>query len=237
MLKPPRLRCYTPGGYHRRFLTGILRGGHASDRGSPHERRHATIELPITGMTCASCVARDGARHRQGRRASTRPRQPGDGEGDGHVRPGRGLDRRPRRRRRRRAGYGVVTAQETLPIIGMTCASCVSRVEKALRMPRRRPQGRRQSGDGEGDRLVHPRPGDATRTWWRPCAAPATTSSSRRRGTGEEGVEAAVDAEEAARAAAYRTPQAQGHRRLRAQHRHLRRHDADGLVHRSCPPG
>ena len=28
-----------------------------------------------------------------------------------------------------------MTAQETLPIIGMTCASCVSRVEKALRLP------------------------------------------------------------------------------------------------------
>jgi Cu+-exporting ATPase len=33
------------------------------------------------------------------------------------------------------AGYGVVTAQETLPILGMTCASCVSRVERALRKP------------------------------------------------------------------------------------------------------
>ena len=33
------------------------------------------------------------------------------------------------------AGYGVVTATATLPILGMTCASCVSRVERALRKP------------------------------------------------------------------------------------------------------
>jgi Cu+-exporting ATPase len=31
-----------------------------------------------------------------------------------------------------KAGYGVVTQRETLPILGMTCASCVSRVERAL---------------------------------------------------------------------------------------------------------
>jgi Cu+-exporting ATPase len=31
------------------------------------------------------------------------------------------------------AGYGVVSQTETLPILGMTCASCVGRVERALR--------------------------------------------------------------------------------------------------------
>lgn len=32
-------------------------------------------------------------------------------------------------------GYDVVTTEQTLPITGMTCARCVSRVEKALRTP------------------------------------------------------------------------------------------------------
>ena len=60
-----------------------------------------TIELPITGMTCASCANRierklnklDGVQ---------RERQLRDREGDGRLRPGRGRARRARRRRRGR---------------------------------------------------------------------------------------------------------------------------------------
>ena len=93
-----------------------------------------TIELPITGMTCASCVARtekaigkvqgvDKAAVNLATEKATVTFDPGEVSTGDLVAAVEG------------AGYGVVTAQETLPIIGMTCASCVSRVEKALRNP------------------------------------------------------------------------------------------------------
>jgi Cu+-exporting ATPase len=96
--------------------------------------RDATIELPITGMTCASCVVRteraigkvqgvDKAAVNLATEKATVTFDPGAVSTDDLVAAVEG------------AGYGVVTAQETLPIIGMTCASCVSRVEKALRTP------------------------------------------------------------------------------------------------------
>jgi len=96
--------------------------------------RDTTIELPITGMTCASCVARtekaigkvqgvDKAAVNLATEKATVTFDPGAVSTGDLVAAVEG------------AGYGVVTAQETLPIIGMTCASCVSRVEKALRLP------------------------------------------------------------------------------------------------------
>jgi len=96
--------------------------------------RQTTIELPVTGMTCASCVARTEralgkvagvdkvAVNLATERATVTfdPHAVLTGDIVAAVED---------------AGYGVVTAQETLPILGMTCASCVSRVEKALRTP------------------------------------------------------------------------------------------------------
>ena len=98
---------------------------------SDHE---TIIELPITGMTCASCVARteraigkvggvDKAAVNLATEKATVTFDPGEVSTGDIVAAVKD------------AGYGVVTAQETLPIIGMTCASCVSRVEKALRNP------------------------------------------------------------------------------------------------------
>jgi Cu+-exporting ATPase len=96
--------------------------------------KKTTVELPITGMTCASCVARnekalrkvegvDDASVNFATEKATIAFDPEVVSADKLVHAVEA------------AGYGVVTAQETLPIPGMTCASCVSRVERALRKP------------------------------------------------------------------------------------------------------
>jgi Cu+-exporting ATPase len=171
----------------------------SGERMSDHD---TTIELPVTGMTCASCVARveraigkvegvDTAAVNLATEKATVTFDPGAVSTGDLVTTIEA------------AGYGVVTAQETLPIIGMTCASCVSRVEKALRAPpgvleadvnlatekatvsyipgQASYQDLVQAVRGAGYDVVEPAPG-----------------------TGEEAVEAAADAQDAARAAAYR---------------------------------
>ena len=167
---------------------------------SDHE---TTIELPITGMTCASCVARtekainkvsgvDKAAVNLATEKATVTFDPGEASTDDLVSAVVG------------AGYDVVTAQETLPIIGMTCASCVSRVEKALRNP---PGVLKAEVNLATEKAtVSYIPGqagykdlvEAVRGAGYDVVEPAP-------GAGEESVEAAADAEEAARAAAYRT--------------------------------
>ena len=161
-----------------------------------------TIELPITGMTCASCVARtekaigkvagvDKAAVNLATEKATVTFDPGEVSTGDLVAAVEG------------AGYGVVTAQETLPIIGMTCASCVSRVEKALRLP---------AGVLKADvnlatekATVSYIPGQASyRDLVEAVRGAGYDVVEPAPGTGQEGVEAAADAEEAARAAAYR---------------------------------
>jgi len=160
------------------------------------------IELPITGMTCASCVARveravakvdgvDGAAVNLATEKATVTFDPDAVSAGDLVAAVEG------------AGYGVVTAQETLPIIGMTCASCVARVEKALRDP---------PGVLKAD--VNLATEKATVTYIPGQASYQDLVAAVRGagydvvepapGTGTESVEAATDAEEAARAAAYR---------------------------------
>ncbi len=161
-----------------------------------------TIELPITGMTCASCVARteraigkvagvDKAAVNLATEKATVTFDPHAVSTNDLVAAVEG------------AGYGVVTAQETLPIIGMTCASCVSRVERALRLP---------PGVLKAD--VNLATEKATVTYI-PGQASHDDLIAAVRGAGydvvepepgatEAGAEAAADAEEAARAAAYR---------------------------------
>ena len=89
------------------------------------------IELPITGMTCASCV-------RNVERALTKT----DGVETATV--NLATERASIRfdpqavalpqliERVRNAGYGVATTSIELPITGMTCASCVRNVERAV---------------------------------------------------------------------------------------------------------
>ncbi len=161
-----------------------------------------TIELPITGMTCASCVARtekaigkvagvDKAAVNLATEKATVTFDPGEVSTGDLVAAVEG------------AGYGVVTAQETLPIIGMTCASCVSRVEKALRLP---------AGVLKADvnlatekATVSYIPGQASyRDLVEAVRGAGYDVVEPAPGTGQEGASAAADAEEAARAAAYR---------------------------------
>jgi Cu+-exporting ATPase len=90
------------------------------------------IELPITGMTCASCVNRvtkalkkvpgvaDASVNLATEQASVR-------YDPAHARP------EQLQAAVENAGYGVVTDQIEFPVTGMTCASCVNRVEKALK--------------------------------------------------------------------------------------------------------
>jgi len=90
------------------------------------------IELPITGMTCASCVNRV---------TKALKKVPGVSEASvnlateqaavsydpAQVAPAQLQDAVEN------AGYGVVTDQIDFPVTGMTCASCVNRVQKALK--------------------------------------------------------------------------------------------------------
>ena len=90
------------------------------------------IELPITGMTCASCVNRV---------TKALKKVPGVAEANVNLATEQAMVRydpvqaKPEQLQAavEGAGYGVVTDQIEFPITGMTCASCVNRGEKALR--------------------------------------------------------------------------------------------------------
>jgi len=89
------------------------------------------VSLPIEGMTCASCVSRvekalgalpgvsDVAVNLATERASLRAPST--------------LDRHSLVAAVEKAGYSVTSESREFEIQGMTCASCVSRVEKALK--------------------------------------------------------------------------------------------------------
>jgi P-type Cu+ transporter len=88
------------------------------------------LHLPITGMTCASCVSRV-ERALKG--------VPGVTRADIHLGQEQALVEAEASvglptlvDAVRRAGYDVALQSHTLAIEGMTCASCVSRVERAL---------------------------------------------------------------------------------------------------------
>ncbi|HEY5386352.1 MAG TPA: heavy metal translocating P-type ATPase, partial [Thermoleophilia bacterium] len=100
------------------------------------------------------------------------------------------------------AGYGVVTAQETLPILGMTCASCVSRVERALRKP---PGVLKADVNLATEKAtVTYIPGQASRDDLVAAVKAAGYDVIEEPAAGADATASAVDAGEAARAAAYR---------------------------------
>ena len=171
-----------------------------------------TIELPITGMTCASCVARnekalrrlDGVDEADVNFATEKATVTFD---PGAVTAVQIVDAVEA------AGYGVVTQTETLPIIGMTCASCVGRVERALR---KRPGVlTAQVNLATEKATVTFAPGHASRTdlvaavkaAGYEVAGPIAVATTTGDETGEKAEDAGelVDVAEAARSAAYRT--------------------------------
>jgi Cu+-exporting ATPase len=89
------------------------------------------LDIPVTGMSCAACAARiqDGLSHIEGvknasvnfaaERASLQY-DPLKVSVDDFLKAIKDL------------GYGATVAKQTLPIKGMTCAACVSRVQRAL---------------------------------------------------------------------------------------------------------
>ncbi len=87
--------------------------------------------FPVEGMTCASCV---------GRVEKLARALPGVARAEVNLATEKlalqataGFDPQALARAVSRAGYTLATTSLQLPIEGMTCASCVSRVEKALR--------------------------------------------------------------------------------------------------------
>lgn len=92
-------------------------------------RIETTVALPITGMTCASCAGRveralkavNGVRSATVNLATETAEVTGIAPADVLV----GVVEK--------AGYGVSATAKDLSIDGMTCASCVARVERALK--------------------------------------------------------------------------------------------------------
>lgn len=89
-----------------------------------------TLRLPVAGMTCASCVARveKALKAVPGVRAAS----VNLATEEAAVTVDAGVGAEALAAAVRRAGYEVTTHALTLQIEGMTCASCVARVEKAL---------------------------------------------------------------------------------------------------------
>ena len=90
----------------------------------------ADLSLPVDGMTCASCAGRVEKAARKvpgvlqaGVNLATETLSVGTGPG---------FDPAALRQAVEKAGYSVATRSLQLPIVDMTCASCVARVEKAL---------------------------------------------------------------------------------------------------------
>ncbi len=91
------------------------------------------IEIPITGMTCAACV-----------RNVERALKKADGVAEVNVniatekasiQAEQGVTLQSLIEKVEGAGYGVAVGTIDLPITGMTCASCVRNVERALKKP------------------------------------------------------------------------------------------------------
>ncbi len=106
-------------------------GGRADDQGQAMAEKVTTVEIPIGGMTCASCVARNERVLRRLAGVSSASVNLATERATVTYDPAQ-LDVGSLTTTIEQAGYEVPTATETLAISGMTCASCVARNEKAL---------------------------------------------------------------------------------------------------------
>ncbi|WP_312002425.1 heavy-metal-associated domain-containing protein, partial [Stenotrophomonas sepilia] len=90
----------------------------------------STISLPIEGMTCASCVGRVEAALSKVEGVGSVSVNLATERAD--IRPSGPVDRAALVQAVERVGYDVPAATTELAVEGMTCASCVGRVERAL---------------------------------------------------------------------------------------------------------
>ena len=90
----------------------------------------ATFEIPVTGMSCASCALRVEKALAAVPGVSGASVNPATEKAS--VAVGAGVTAAALAEAVRRAGYDVATADFDLAVEGMTCASCSGRVEKAL---------------------------------------------------------------------------------------------------------
>ncbi|GAB1576179.1 heavy metal translocating P-type ATPase [Bordetella petrii] len=91
----------------------------------------ATISLPIEGMTCASCVGRVEAALARVEGVGSVSVNLATERAD--IRPAGPVDRQALIQAIEKVGYDVPASTVELAVGGMTCASCVGRVEKALK--------------------------------------------------------------------------------------------------------
>ena len=89
------------------------------------------IKLQVTGMTCASCVMRVEKTLKAVPGVQRASVNLATEEASVNADPSVTADSLTESIRK--AGYDVATTETTLLVEGMTCASCVARVEKALR--------------------------------------------------------------------------------------------------------
>jgi copper ion binding protein len=98
---------------------------------APASFTRETVSLPIEGMTCASCVGRVERALRSV--AGVLDASVNLATERAEVRLAKLVSRTELIRAVAAAGYTVSAATVDLAIEGMTCASCVGRVERALR--------------------------------------------------------------------------------------------------------
>ena len=91
----------------------------------------AAISLPIEGMTCASCVGRVEAALAKVEGVGSVSVNLATERAD--IRPAGPIDRMALIQAVEKVGYDVPAGTVELAVEGMTCASCVGRVEKALK--------------------------------------------------------------------------------------------------------
>jgi Au+-exporting ATPase len=92
----------------------------------------STISLPIEGMTCASCVGRVEAALRKVQGVGSVAVNLATERAEVRPSPDGSLDRAALVQAIEKAGYDVPAQTIELSVEGMTCASCVGRVERAL---------------------------------------------------------------------------------------------------------
>ncbi|MCK9541912.1 MAG: heavy metal translocating P-type ATPase [Novosphingobium sp.] len=103
----------------------------AKTRDDARDTADSAISLPIEGMTCASCV-----RHVEqalAKVAAVRSVSVNLATERAEIRAGAAVDRAALVRAVEATGYRVTPGSVELTVEGMTCASCVGRVERALK--------------------------------------------------------------------------------------------------------